>query len=269
MNNQNPLSPQDSLSEQKNTGRARVKIVVFFVLAIHCVGLLAFLMAGCKKEQEVEPAVVPDVATNAEPRFEPYAPETNVPGPIDTNPPGTMSLPETNAAMIPTPGLPGTAAVVAPAGTTEYSIARGDSFSSIAKKFGVSVRAITDANPNVVPTKLQIGQKLQVPAPTAAPAPGAEYAPVSSPAPVAAASGSASSKSYTVKSGDTLSKIASQHRVTVKAVRSANNLKTDRIKVGQKLKIPVKAQAAPTPAPAAAPAPPSLPAMAPTPGPTQ
>ena len=46
---------------------------------------------------------------------------------------------------------------------------------------------------------------------------------------------------YTVKSGDTLIKIAADHKTTVKALRSANNLTTDKIKVGQKLKIPAKA----------------------------
>ncbi len=53
---------------------------------------------------------------------------------------------------------------------------------------------------------------------------------------------------YVVKSGDTLTKIAATHGTTVKALRAANTLKTDKIKVGQKLKIPVKAVA---PAPAA------------------
>jgi LysM repeat protein len=43
-----------------------------------------------------------------------------------------------------------------------------------------------------------------------------------------------------VKSGDTLIKIASDHKTTVRALRTANNLRTDSIKVGQKLKIPVK-----------------------------
>jgi peptidoglycan endopeptidase LytE len=55
-----------------------------------------------------------------------------------------------------------------------------------------------------------------------------------------------------VKSGDTLIKIAADHHTTVKALRSANNLKTDSIKVGQPLKLPAKSAAAPadaTPAP--------------------
>src|SRR5260221_7428090 len=50
MNEQSPLVPQGSLMEQKNKGRARLKIAVFFVLAVHGVGLLALLMQGCRQE---------------------------------------------------------------------------------------------------------------------------------------------------------------------------------------------------------------------------
>src|SRR5258706_15912769 len=43
---------------------------------------------------------------------------------------------------------------------------------------------------------------------------------------------------YSVKSGDTLTKIAKANGTTVRAIRAVNNLRTDRILVGQKLKIP-------------------------------
>jgi len=43
---------------------------------------------------------------------------------------------------------------------------------------------------------------------------------------------------YLVKSGDTLSHIARAHNTTIKALKSANDLATDKIVVGQKLKIP-------------------------------
>jgi LysM repeat protein len=43
---------------------------------------------------------------------------------------------------------------------------------------------------------------------------------------------------YFVKSGDTLSRIARTHNTTIKALKSANELATDRIVVGEKLKIP-------------------------------
>jgi lysozyme len=114
---------------------------------------------------------------------------------------------------------------------TEYIIAAGDNFSTLAKKFHVTTRALVDANPGVEPTRLQIGQKIHIPSPpptavtgngTAAPA-------------TDAANGDTI---YTVKSGDTLTGIALSHHVTVRALRAENDLKTDSIKVGQKLKIP-------------------------------
>ena len=43
---------------------------------------------------------------------------------------------------------------------------------------------------------------------------------------------------YTVRSGDTLMRIARNHSTTVASIKSANNLKTDFINVGQKLTIP-------------------------------
>jgi LysM repeat protein len=72
-------------------------------------------------------------------------------------------------------------------------------------------------------------------------------------------------ETYTVKSGDSLTKIAKAHGTTVKAIKAENNLNTDHIKVGQKLKIPAKAEAAaPAPAPVApAPAPATAPASTP------
>ncbi|MFY0677980.1 MAG: N-acetylmuramoyl-L-alanine amidase [Neptuniibacter sp.] len=45
-------------------------------------------------------------------------------------------------------------------------------------------------------------------------------------------------KTYKVVSGDTLSVIASQNGVSLSSLRKANNLKSDRIKVGQVLRIP-------------------------------
>src|SRR5882724_6177831 len=71
MNNQSPLVPQGSFLEQKNKGRARVKIAVFFVLAIHGIGLLALLMQGCRRDDGA--AGTPPAPTNnvAQPVFEP------------------------------------------------------------------------------------------------------------------------------------------------------------------------------------------------------
>ncbi len=247
MNNQSPLIPQGSVLEQKNRGRARVKIAVFFVLALHGIGLMALLMQGCGQSKEpVSPTE--SAATNPPPEFV-----------EQTNPPVTQSNPPV-VATAPTPAET-TAPVAAPGGGTEYTIAKGDSFSTIAPKFHVSVKALQDANPGVEPTKLQIGQKIHIPAPTAPTAPSATGV---TPTETAAAGGE---QIYTVKSGDNLTKIAAQFGTTVAKLRALNGLKTDSIKVGQKLKIPAKGATAP--AAPAEPAPTTPPAPAPTTPPSQ
>jgi LysM repeat protein len=234
MNNQSPLVPQGSLLEQKNKGRARVKIAVFFVLAVHGIGLLALLMQGCRREpgNQTETTNTPPSTletTNVVPDATASATQTNPPPVVEPTPP--------------------------PASATDYTIVQGDNFSALAKKFGVSVKAISDANPGVDSTKLKIGQKIHIPAPTPATA---------ATAPGTAAVTSSGEQVYTVKSGDTLIKIAAQFGTSVKALRSVNSLKTDSIKVGQKLKIPVKGPAsAPSPATAPDTAPPGT-----TPAPT-
>jgi LysM repeat protein len=224
MNNQNPLIPQGSALEQKNKGRARVKIAVFFGLTLHGVVLMAFLMQGCGQTKET--ATTTDTTpTNTPPAFVEA-----------TNPPEMTSTPPVVVAAPVVPVEP-VAPPVVPAGGTEYTIAKGDTFGTIAKKSHVSVKALTDANPGVVPTKLQIGQKVRIPAAAAPSAPAASgIAPVESP-------GTGGEQTYTVKSGDNLTKIAAHLGTTIKALRAANGLKTDSIKVGQKLKVPAKASA--------------------------
>ncbi len=258
MNNQSPLIPQGSLLEQKNKGRARVKIAVFFVLAIHGIGLLALLVQGCHREEA--PPQGEMTSTNPPPAFE----ATNAPPAADTNAPAAV----TQAA--PTVVTPEPVAPAVPT-VTEYTITKGDTFGAIAKKFHVSVKAITGANPGVEPTKLKVGQKIHIPA-AAAPV-GAAMENGAAATVVAAVTGG--EQVYTVKSGDSLYKIATQYGTTVKALRAANSLKTDKIKVGDKLKIPAKASASvpatpaapveaapanPAPAPSTTPAPASEPA---------
>jgi LysM repeat protein len=53
-----------------------------------------------------------------------------------------------------------------------------------------------------------------------------------------AAPSNASENAYSVKQGDTLTKIASKFDTTVKAIKVRNNLKSDLILIGQSLVIP-------------------------------
>lgn len=235
-----PLIPQGSLEQKKNQGRARVKLVISIVLAVHGIALIALLVAGCQKEKEPSQEL-PSAASQDQNQAS--ANSTTAP-PLD-NPPTNTPAPDTNTAPAPTAATPTPATPPAPeptapapvpaAGTSDYKVAAGDTFSTIAKKNHVTVKALMEANPNVAPTKLQIGQTLKVPAPTLA-------APTATPTAGAGAEASTSeANTYTVKSGDTLSSIAKNHGVSLRALRSANSLTTDRIKVGDKLKIPAKA----------------------------
>jgi LysM repeat protein len=234
MNSPNPFVPQGSLLEQQSKRRSRVKFAVFCVLTVNVVGLMALLMQGCKREQTEADNQPPALDTNQP------AVDTNVPPAVEaSNPPVQPPV-----AMTPPPEAAG----------SEYVVIKGDSLWKIAKKNGVTVKAIEAANPNIDPAKLKVGQKLSIPGATSAGGSATDM--------TGSASAGNGDEIYIVKSGDTLSKIAKRNGVTVKAVESANGLSTTRIKVGEKLKIPAKAEAAP--APEAGPAPVSAPPAAST-----
>jgi LysM repeat protein len=112
----------------------------------------------------------------------------------------------------------------------EHIVQRGESFSSIAPKYHVSVKALQAANPTVNPTGMQIGQKLVIPPATAGAVNGQSVG-------TAPTAGNAE-QTYVVKAGDNLTKIADRFGTTIAAIKRANNLTTDRIMAGDKLKIP-------------------------------
>ena len=109
------------------------------------------------------------------------------------------------------------------AGEIEYVVAKGDNFTNIASRHGVTVQAVIMANPAVDSNRMQIGQVLIIPAPTAKP-PGPSLP--------------EGTVVYDVKPGDSLYAIAKEHKITVKAIRKANDLSTSKIRPGQKLSIP-------------------------------
>jgi len=231
MNDASPLIPQGSNLEQQSKARSSLKVKIFCALGVNVAVLLVLLMQGCKREQT---PVAEDPNANTAVFTDTNAPalgsDTNtMPAVTDTN--AVYQTPTTTQPEVAT-----TQPITPPeAGLTEYTVQKGDTFSTIAPKFHISVKALQAANPTVDPAKLQIGKKLNIPAATTTAA--ISTAAASGATVVDTASGTTT---YTVKSGDTLSKLATDFHTTVKAIQSANGLTDTRIKVGQKLKIPAK-----------------------------
>ena len=240
MTSHNPLRPKSSLLEQKAKSRSGLQMVMIIV-AVHVVFLGGLLCSGCRPENPApEPAPGPDAIPVLPPDgggvASPPA-ETNTVTVVEA--PAAPPLPDATTSepkpppvtrdtepvedivpLIPEPSE-GPEVPVA-AGEIEYLVAKGDNFTNIASRHGVTVQAIIKANPAVDSNRMQIGQVLIIPAPAAKP-----------PAP----SLPEGTVVYEVKPGDSLYAIAKEHKTTVKAIREVNDLTTSKIRPGQKLTI--------------------------------
>ena len=115
-----------------------------------------------------------------------------------------------------------------------YVVKSGDSIGLIAKRFKVPSKDILSLNKITNANKIRIGQKLTLPG----------YVDLNVPAPAKTAKAkkavkvATSGDAYVVKSGDTLGHIAVAHKTTVKAIKQANSLTSDKVRIGQKLALP-------------------------------
>ena len=100
--------------------------------------------------------------------------------------------------------------------SSTYTVERGDTLWSIAKKFNTTVNDIKSLN-NLTNNFLYIGQILKVP----------EYYKAED-----------TNISYIVKKGDSLWSIANQNGTTVDALKQYNNLMSDSLSIGQVIEIP-------------------------------
>jgi membrane-bound lytic murein transglycosylase D len=100
-----------------------------------------------------------------------------------------------------------------------YTVRRGDNLSAIAQRYNVSIEQIRGWN-NLRNNTIQAGQRLTLH--TSSDAPAAQPARAST---------------HTVRRGETLSGIATQHGVTVAQLRSWNNLRNNTIRVNQRLTV--------------------------------
>ena len=173
--------------------------------------------------------------------------------------PSEANMPPTPAAerarleaMTPPPVVPQREVAPAPVVVPEevgptYTIEKGDSLSSVAYRYGVSWREVAELNGIKDPSKIRIGQKIKLPAyAKSTPAPRKKSTPKAAAKPAGGSSSGGAVASapvavggeYVVKSGDSLSRIASRNGTTIKALREANGLTGDKLKIGQKLKLP-------------------------------
>lgn len=164
---------------------------------------------------------------------------------------GTATVtPTTAITLTPTEVL--TATPVPPAATQEpfdHKIAAGETCTSIAVTFGISVRSlITLNNLPVACNTLSIGQTIKIPYPTPTPMPEA----TATFEPAAATLAACDKVIYTVQNGDTLGTISASYAVPAEAIKSYNGLSTDTVFLNMNLTIPLCERAAtpgPTPTP--------------------
>ena len=103
--------------------------------------------------------------------------------------------------------------------TGTHKVSKGESLGKIAERYGITVDELKLAN-GLKSNNIQVGQRLKVPK--------------------TKESNNDTTTIHTVKSGESLSLIAERYGVTVSALKSANGLKNNNLKAGQKLVIPKK-----------------------------
>ncbi|MGE3178096.1 MAG: transglycosylase SLT domain-containing protein [Vicinamibacterales bacterium] len=126
-----------------------------------------------------------------------------------------------------------------------YTVKRGETITSIARKLGVSRNDLAQANYLKVASRVTPGQQLMVPHEAAAllvaraerPAPAAESRPLVANAVLNAPSAERVKIVYHVKRGDTLASIARVFRTSVASLQRWNDLPNSRIAAGSRLTI--------------------------------
>ncbi|MSB66712.1 LysM peptidoglycan-binding domain-containing protein [Leuconostoc lactis] len=118
-----------------------------------------------------------------------------------------------------------------------YTVKSGDTLSKIAALHQMSLSQLVSLNGITNPNLIQVGQVLKVTGATNNAQPSAPAAPTQQPAaPSAPATNTAAT--YTVKAGDTLSRIAAQFKMSLAQIAALNQISNlNAIRVGQVLKV--------------------------------
>ena len=206
----------------------KVSKVILIVVALHVLVIGGiFIFEGCSRSK----TSTPEMAGNE--TLPGQQPEGMLPA-ASSNDVASIPNPQ-GPANVSTPGAPTTSADMTAAPVTAartHIVKKGDSLWKIAKTEGISVSILCRANKLTKTSKLKIGQKLTIPAAKTAAPVAPDTTAAATPPPDIIGAG------YTVKPGDSLWKIAKAQGVSVAAIKQINNLTSDSLKIGQKLRIP-------------------------------
>jgi LysM repeat protein len=162
--------------------------------------------------------------------------------PTSTTTASTATPTSTTTASTATPTTtPQPTATLAPGETVIYVVRTGDTLYSIARRFGVDINVLAQANNISNPSRIYVGQRLTIPRNgDPQPTPGATPTPVPGTTPI----------TYVVQRGDTLYSIARRYGTTVQTIATQNHIVNPaRIFVGQRLVIYGSSTPAPQPPP--------------------
>ena len=110
---------------------------------------------------------------------------------------------------------------------TVHKVKKGETLASIARKYHVSVSNLKKWN-NLRKDSIYVGQRLTI---------YSSGGPMATSSDNSKAVGSSSPKYHTVKAGETLASIAKKYHTTISNLKKWNNLKSDKIRVKQKLRV--------------------------------
>lgn len=116
-------------------------------------------------------------------------------------------------------------------GTVTHRVRKGDTLSTIARRYGSSVKSIMRTNRLKSSRTIQVGWKLKIPVKK-------RYASTLSSKKSSAKACPPSTQRYTVRKGDSLWKIANRFHTTTKAIRTASRMSGTALSIGQVLTIP-------------------------------
>jgi LysM repeat protein len=155
-----------------------------------------------------EPAAAPAPVTVPAPVTAPAPARTET---AAATPPPRAATPRTPPA--PPAARPATRAVAA---ARTHKVEWGETWYGIARENGISARELSAANPDVDPEHLRSGEVIRIPR----------------------SASSAAGRSHRVVAGETLWGISRRYGVAAAAIRRANHMTDDKVRIGQLLVIP-------------------------------